>query len=183
MEGNIQTQCVKVSALRKRYPDEDIDLEKWMSKPNCLYVGRRGRIFIKQEDGSNKIFHYPGSDWANPYKVGNKKGEYTLKESLQLYEKHVMESGLVDRLHELDGKTLGCFCDQKELKGNVQFCHAQVLVKLSRRDIVRVEVEDQIEKKEDFDVVGVFCVAIKKNGERCTYKVKIGNKCGIHGKK
>lgn len=112
------TQCVKVSILRKQ--SKTMNLEKWMKNPDNLYVGRNGRIFIKQKDGTNKIFHYKGSKWGNPYKIG----EYTLDKSLKLYKKHILESGLVDDLYELEGKVLGCFCDQKGP------CHAKVLVEL-----------------------------------------------------
>lgn len=124
MTDTVKTQCVKVAALRKVYPGEDIDLEKWMAKPNTLYVGRRGRIFIRQPDGSNKVFVYKDSIWANPYKVGTKQGEYTLDKSLELYRKRILESDLYNRLDELRGKILGCFCDQNAP------CHAKVLVEL-----------------------------------------------------
>lgn len=118
------TQCVKVAALRKEYPGENIDLEKWMKKDNTLYVGRSGRIFIKDPDGTNRVFHYKGSIWGNPYKVGD---EYSLEESLKLYEKHIVQTGLINKIGELKGKVLGCFCDQKSP------CHAKVLVDLYKK--------------------------------------------------
>jgi hypothetical protein len=66
-----------------------------------------------------EFFHYSDSKWGNPYKVP----EYSLEESLRLYEIHVREKLLKD-IQELEGKTLGCFCDQ------TQPCHTKVLVKL-----------------------------------------------------
>lgn len=108
------TQCIKVSHLRKKYNDPNINLRKWMEMENNLYVGRHGRIFINKE-----IFHYPASKWKNPYKVS----DYTLAESLALYEEHIRKN-LVQDLKELSDKSLGCFCDQSNP------CHAQVLVKL-----------------------------------------------------
>jgi len=114
-----KTQCIKVAALRKVY-DNDINLKKWINMPNNLYVGRRGRIFI---DGV--IFHYPDSKWGNPFLLK----DYSLKDSLELYKKHVLESDLKNRLIELKGKTLGCFCDQS---GG---CHAKVLVELYRSKV------------------------------------------------
>lgn len=92
-------QCIKVKQLRKIR--KDMDLEKWLNIDNNLYVGRRGRIFI---DGN--IFHYKESKWANPYKLS----DYLLKESLELYEKYVLEN-LYDDLFELNGKNIGCFCE------------------------------------------------------------------------
>ena len=115
------TQCVKVSFLRKDY-DKDINLDRWMENPENVYVGRRGRIFITQKDGSKKVFHYPESKWANPYKVG--KEYYSLKDSLDLYRKYLIDKGLDKDIQELKGKTLGCFCDQKN------DCHAKVLKEL-----------------------------------------------------
>ena len=112
-----ETECIAVAELRKIYGKE-IDLNKWMKMEKNLYTGRQGRIFINKE-----IFHYPGSKWANPYKVS--ESEYTLEDSLKLYEEHVRSRlDLIESLKELEGKTLGCFCKQTEP------CHAKVLVKL-----------------------------------------------------
>jgi hypothetical protein len=110
------TQCVKVASLRKRYFATN-DLSKWMNDAVNLYVGRSGRIFIQGE-----IFHYAGSKWANPYKLK----DHSLEESLRLYRIFV-ETNLVFDLGELEGKTLGCFCDQSPPECN---CHAKVLVEL-----------------------------------------------------
>ena len=113
MEAEIRTECVKVASLRKTY-GKDITLEKWMGMPNNLYVGRRGRIFI---DG--KVFSYAESKWANPFTLKM----YSLKDSLELYRNHIITSGLINNLNELQGKVLGCWCE----KGD---CHAKVLVDL-----------------------------------------------------
>lgn len=90
---------------------------------NTLYVGRVGRVFIKQNDGSNKVFCYEGSKWANPYKVK----DYTLVNSLELYIQYIFNCDLRNQLGELSGKVLGCFCDQKGL------CHTQILVEMFKR--------------------------------------------------
>ena len=134
------TQCLKVAELRKRYGN-DINLRIWMENPANMYVGRKGRIFITV-GGESEIFHYPGSVWANPYKLDQtgvpeivmngeiediKKSRYTTRESLLRYEEYVRRN-LWNRLNELDGRTLGCFCKQ----GEVERCHAQVLVRLWR---------------------------------------------------
>jgi len=116
-------ECLKVSFLRKNYKNiKDIDLEKWMSDlDNHLYVGRKGRIWITDPKTKEKnIFHYKDSKWKNPFKVSPK--DYTLEESIKLYKKHIKDNNLIKDLHELGGKTLGCFCDQKN------DCHAKVLV-------------------------------------------------------
>lgn len=72
--------CVKVSNLRML---GYISLEDWLSDKDNVYVGRRGRIFIK-EGTASKIFHYKESIFANPYLVT----KYGLDECLRLYEIH-----------------------------------------------------------------------------------------------
>ena len=112
------TQSVKVAHLRKKY-GKDVDLRKWLENSNNIYVGRRGRIFIDGE-----IFHYPESQWANPYKVK----DYSLDESLQLYRQHLKDEGLLDKLNELKGKCLGCFCDTASTTDIHKIdCHTKVL--------------------------------------------------------
>jgi len=120
-----RTQCVKVSHLRKDYDDPDMNLEKWCAGPHNVLCCRRGRIFIHDKKTKTKrIYHYPQSKWHNPYKVTD---EVPLKRSLRLYYKHLKKTGLVDQIHELRGKVLGCFCDQSGL------CHVQILEELVRR--------------------------------------------------
>lgn len=113
------TQCVKIGSLRKELKDPLITLEKWMEDPNNVYVGRRGRIFIGSGE-DKRIFHYPGSRFENPFVVGTKEGQYSLEESLELYERYFNKS-LSGYVEELRGKNLGCFCVQS------QRCHAQIL--------------------------------------------------------
>lgn len=123
-KGKTTTQCLKVASLRKETKDPTITLKKWMENPQNVYVGRQGRIFIGTGD-EKEIFHYKGSKFANPYKVGTKEGEYTLEESIKLYRNHLETKGLIEKAKmELQGKNLGCFCDQKGP------CHAKVLVEV-----------------------------------------------------
>lgn len=141
------TQCVKVDALRKKY-GKDITLEKWMKDPKNMYVGRRGRIFIKEKDGS-RIFHYRGSKWANPYKVGS---EYSLEKSIELYTTYILDNEeLLASLDELKGKNLGCFCDQKGL------CHAKVLVEILSTLSGPKDVRNDVFLLDDEGYVVVVC--------------------------
>lgn len=82
-----------------------------------VYIGRRLQ---------RGPWNLKASKWANPYKVG--KNNYTLDESLSLYEQHLYDSGLVNDIKELKGKRLGCFCDPIENKEI--YCHGHILVKL-----------------------------------------------------
>ena len=127
------TQCVAVAALRKTYPNQDIDLEKWTNMPDTLLVTRRGRVFIhytdEQGEKQKKVFTYPDSKWRNPYVIGDGPGKCSLEECLRKYRQHIIDSGLLVEIKELKGKTLGCFCDQKGP------CHAKVLVELYNESV------------------------------------------------
>ena len=79
-----------------------------------VYIGRRMTM-----GGWN----LPQSKWANPYPVK----QYGLDRSLHLYEIHVRGNNeLMNALHELAGKRLGCWC------GETQPCHGKVLIKLMK---------------------------------------------------
>ena len=83
------------------------DFKDWSSRPNNLYIGR------------NMCFYVPGtieSKWHNPYVVGKK---YTIDHALEKYKDHVLNSDLINQLHELDGKTLGCWCKPGKCHGDV----------------------------------------------------------------
>jgi hypothetical protein len=61
------------------------------------------------------------SKWGNPFEIGK---DGTRKEVIEKYRKHILNSpDLMNDLHELDGKTLGCWCHPLP-------CHGDVLVEL-----------------------------------------------------
>ena len=64
----------------------------------------------------------PPSPYQNPYPVK----KYGLKESLDLYAKYLYSSSLIDRVEELRGHTLGCWC-------RPGVCHGDVLLIVLRR--------------------------------------------------
>jgi len=119
---------VKVANLRKLGYS---DLEQWLSSSNNVYVGRNGRIWIttKVFDGKGKlvstdkkIFVYKGSEWANKFKVTKQE---PAKVCVEKYRVWLIESGMIDRINELKGLNLGCFCDQ-----DTDYCHAKLLAEL-----------------------------------------------------
>lgn len=67
-------------------------------------------------------WHLPQSDWANPFTV---KECGSNEEACRRYEEWIRNErqDLMDRLHELEGKTLGCWCKPAA-------CHGDVLLKL-----------------------------------------------------
>lgn len=63
-----------------------------------------------------------GSKWGNPFKMRN-NSEAERNRVCDEYEKHFWTTDLVNDLHELKGRTLGCYC--KPLR-----CHGDFLVRL-----------------------------------------------------
>jgi hypothetical protein len=124
LEDGTAAVCIKAGSLRKMTPRSYENLRHWMADPRNVYVGRYGRIFIKDpKTGETAIYHYKGSKWGNPFTVE----EHGLAEALRRYKAHLYSvrpdgTRLVDQIEELRGKKLGCFCDQS------QPCHAQILV-------------------------------------------------------
>ena len=108
---------VKISNLRKNGYS---DLENWMTNPDNLYVGRKGRVNIVYPNGESKIFFYPDSKWRNPFKLK----EYSTEQCIELYKKHLYESGLYLQIAELHGKNLGCFCLPENR------CHIDIILEL-----------------------------------------------------
>ena len=67
------------------------------------------------------------SKWGNPFSHQNDtKAEFvvsTRKEAVSRYEEYLRKGPLMDDIHELDGKALGCWCKPRS-------CHGDVLVRL-----------------------------------------------------
>lgn len=91
---------------------------------------------IRNDLSNYKEYLYIGrpSKWGNPYShkqdtIADYKVK-TTKEALELYEKYLFESGLINHIEELKDKILVCWCintkfwDEKSLK-----CHGQILLK------------------------------------------------------
>lgn len=73
-------------------------------------------VYIGRE---NKTYNLPHSKWANPYNLK----DYSLEDSLKLYEEYIRTSNLYNSLDELKDQTLGCWCKPKK-------CHGDVLIAL-----------------------------------------------------
>ena len=73
------------------------------------------------------------SKWGNPYSHKERTiAEYRVSnrdEAIQKYEGWILnQPRLMGSLHELKGKTLGCWCAPK-------LCHGNILVKLIKRHV------------------------------------------------
>lgn len=67
--------------------------------------------------------------WGNPYShLKNSRAKYivaTRKEAIEKYKEYLLSNKeLMDSLHELEGKILGCWCKPKYK------CHGDILIEL-----------------------------------------------------
>ena len=67
------------------------------------------------------------SIWANPFNKDFRQGNITREESIELYREYVLsKQELRDKLPELRGKVLACWCAPEP-------CHGDVLLRLAER--------------------------------------------------
>ena len=86
------------------------DLGDWLKNPNHIYIGRK--VAYVDDTFSSK--------WRNVF--ASKK--YGRDQCLNLYEDYIKKDNeLLKDLHELENKTLGCWCKPKK-------CHGDILLKL-----------------------------------------------------
>lgn len=115
--------CVSVKNIRPEYSN----LKEWMEDENNVYIGRKGIVFIEI---NGKKQRYPGQDsiWANPYKIGSDgdREEVLKKYARYITRRLIEEPGLLKKLRELKGKTLGCWCKP-------QRCHGDILIKMANK--------------------------------------------------
>jgi hypothetical protein len=71
------------------------------------------------------------SDWGNPFVIGNDGDRATVIEKYRQWL--LTQPELYARIHELRGKTLGCWCKPAA-------CHGDILVELLERKDSNVEV-------------------------------------------
>ena len=94
------------------------------SKEDEVYVGRHFQVNNEKLEASL---------WGNPFKVGT---DGLLSEVVKLYEEYLKKNLLLrNKLKELEGKTLFCWCkniDEKDINFNKISCHAEVIIKVLR---------------------------------------------------
>ena len=126
---------VKVQYIRKEKNSKGEyyrDLKHWMEDENNVYVGRRGIVFIKDEEGNKKRFPPENSVWCNPFKVKKNKNEAKdgdnrdeIVSKFEVYMRNMLEENeeLKTEFMKLKGKNLGCWCKPER-------CHGDILIKL-----------------------------------------------------
>ena len=115
----MSTPVVKnVSKLFREY-EGYTSFKEWFDTENNLYIGRNAAKYANRD--------VPDSQWANPFMISQWTGpskEWILEDILKTYENYVRTNPfLMNSLHELKGKQLGCWCKPKQ-------CHGDILLKL-----------------------------------------------------
>ena len=99
-----------------------------------------------------------GSKWGNPYShQSNTKAEYvvaTREEAIAKYKEYLLNKPeLLADIHELQGKTLGCFCKPKA-------CHGDVLVELVNQLNPNMETKVEIKPMKTFNPMQYIAIDI-----------------------
>ena len=85
-----------------------VDVEQWKSNEKNEYIGRKTDSFEK-------------SKWANPFLISRTNSR---EQAVSQFQQYILaNSKLLQDLHELKGKNLGCWCFPK-------LCHGNILLKL-----------------------------------------------------
>lgn len=93
-----------------------------------------GRVVHHKREGYDVYIGRP-SKWGNPFShLNNTRAAYkveTREKAVEAYRDWILKGEgrfLLKDLHELKGKTLGCWCKPKS-------CHGDVLVELANREM------------------------------------------------
>ena len=101
------------------------DFKQWIANKDNIYIGR------------NMTYYVPGavgSIWGNPFPVSDRG--YSLEESLEKYKQYIeSKPDLINKLKELDGKVLGCWCKTSDRNSDIvsnkpKKCHGDILAEL-----------------------------------------------------
>jgi hypothetical protein len=125
-----------------------------MSLPKTKVINIRSRQPYHEYIGrANRAWELKASIWANPDRDARRKSP---EQARAEYLQHILSRpDLIDRLLELQGKTLACWCKQDDRE---VFCHGDVLV-----DLVEVGLKVVFL---DFDGVLVTLESLQKGRRR-----------------
>ena len=116
---NMSPPVVKNVCKSAREQDGYKSFSQWFDDENNVYIGRNAAKYAQRGVHDSK--------WSNPFICSDwdaSKADWVVEEMMKIYEKYVRKNVvLMNSLHELEGKVLGCWC-----KPGV--CHGDVLVKL-----------------------------------------------------
>ena len=110
----------------------------WFDDENNIYVGRNAGKYTQRGGIESK--------WANPFicvDLDVAKTPWAVEDLMRCYEKYVRNHPiLMNSLHELEGKKLGCWCKPGP-------CHGDVLLKIFTEKYGNDEPVTKKSKKSD----------------------------------
>jgi hypothetical protein len=113
-----KSQTVVASVTGDRTKQRYLNLLEWADIQGLyVYVGRQVRW------AAENPYVRPPFDWRNPYRLGSKADRSAIIERYET-EHLAKHPDLLDRLPELRGKVLGCWCAPLA-------CHGDVLARLA----------------------------------------------------
>ena len=93
------------------------DKTAWLNNPRNTYIGRYNRTLGCQ------------SIWHNPFKMTNESASERVRVVWNyLYTIH-QDEVLFNKIHELTGQTLGCWCTP-------ELCHGDILIHLYKENLI-----------------------------------------------
>lgn len=105
-----------------------------------LFFDKNKATVVNIKHGYNyDIYIGRPSIWGNPFSskkhTSTKFKSSSLKNCLKMYKQHILnDKNLLNNLHKLKGKTLGCWCVEKnwKRKNNISeyLCHGEILLDL-----------------------------------------------------
>ena len=109
------------------------NLKTWLlASPQNVYVGRNLAFYLGRDVGDQRLIRAIriARYWANPYKISRQADG---KRALARYRRHLVYSGKIWRVKELEGANLACWCSPRD-------CHADFLVNMSSK--TNTEIRD-----------------------------------------
>ena len=93
----------------------NVTIRDWIQQPSNVYIGRHNK-------------HYGiSSVWGNPFKISPKINR---RECIIKYKEYLLNNEhLMQKLPDLCGKVLGCWCDPEP-------CHGHVIIKIIKEKLL-----------------------------------------------
>lgn len=152
------TQVVNFRDVKARW---NPTTQQW-DDPRYIYIGR-----------ANATYKLPASIWANPFKLAKDTPDNRAA-VLEQYRAHLAASGLIDRVGELRGKILVCWCAPKA-------CHGDCLLDALRKTAASVlAIAPQASKPNPFGTSNYRSTDATPDQQRAAREYDAAFKAGTH---
>lgn len=117
------------SFFSKHLEEEDEGWKKIIWKLKYLKMGSGLMKVVHCKQENYDVYIGRPSKWGNPFSIGK---DGTRKEVIKKYRNYILSNKkLMNELHELEGKVLGCWCKPRA-------CHGDVLIELLDKGVLRI---------------------------------------------